>query len=1099
MQLAGILARDIHGEAPFKKTVEEENADPRKLSLWQIPVALKQGPPPKGVIRYGLQVNLRNCAAMSSMLKAIPFVAPSPEGVAVDIDPSLRDIRGLTLAATPDGFRSKTTKESLGYIAYELSRLRNDMSADEMRASDAEDLLARRARKCWFSEYSFDTEWVLLPASGKLDSDPESPSLGDIIYFGDRVVLCQASTFGGPRYALGTCHSRDLGYPESYSERRQSPILRRLDGGSEEDRPVFSEWFIVDATDPTSTGLVTLHKTVLLKSTEDEYLTLKLDSREDLDILMNIVVNQELLQIPNYSWVVTPVQSDGLQKISWGNHYLADATIPLPMECFHHSWFESNITFTPESRAIIAADGPVDLGIQELLLVEDVLSTFFGVLGEFIELLTEFPDLSAYDVNQNAPKPTPQFGHRYHTFVQTEDPETYERRYRPVKDYDENARDVSNIYDSVAAIDESLRAMTDKIMTTVHAVSMIRHVAEIHMSKPTTRTNEALGAALKFVLKELESKVAHLEGFYSDSPLSLQRLWSLIHPAKPSLTVLSLVATSTYGVEGLELLNILQNLRTGDCPNESLKSMLSFLILATSQPLVVMLNKWVYGGVLDDPCGEFFITSNPRLQRPVTQISKWLYWEHKFAFIDSQVPRVIAGSAQEIYEIGKAWRVIEDYYNGQQSEGYRKVEANCRIEALSLDDPQLSAIVKRVHSHVFAALKEILVQKENIFDMLKTFQSVFFHAQSDYVADLFELATNEMESSEPHLDTLERMFRRALGTSVLHANPYTKYIRLSSSLVPMATMSRWADSSWNGCGDAVGPSGSLEDGQVSDIRSFSAPKARQAISISYPNMNSFVRAAGITLQDEADAALIDALDTFTDLNDSNLTAKTGKLNNHALGVMCDIPVGPLDASHFITPIVDLPWPLHLVIDTHAMISYQNVFRTLLMLKYIQLRLHGTWKSLCQLERLKIASRDVDNMKLLPYCLQIRQMMSQFYTNLMAYLTEEVLDPAFHQFIASATKSATYFDLLEAHKRFLHRISYECLLTRSDLYRKLVYIVEVSKMFVKFTDEFLYVKCGSIRYLRPLQSYPRPSRCWQSEPCYDGGPVRHRQREQSSAG
>eukprot|EP01054_Gregarina_sp_Poly1_P001903 Gregarina_sp_Poly_1__1902@NODE_1499_length_3992_cov_42_444586_g994_i0_p2_GENE_NODE_1499_length_3992_cov_42_444586_g994_i0NODE_1499_length_3992_cov_42_444586_g994_i0_p2_ORF_typecomplete_len388_score51_30GCP_C_terminal/PF04130_13/1_4e39Exonuc_VII_S/PF02609_16/0_12_NODE_1499_length_3992_cov_42_444586_g994_i024973660 len=328
--------------------------------------------------------------------------------------------------------------------------------------------------------------------------------------------------------------------------------------------------------------------------------------------------------------------------------------------------------------------------------------------------------------------------------------------------------------------------------------------------------------------------------------------------------------------------------------------------------------------------------------------------------------------------------------------------------------------------------------------------------RSDYLADFFEISVEEMESPEPHLDALEKLFRRAISTSILCNDPNTKLIRLSSSRIPMATMSRWADSSWNGTGD--GPAGGTnDDGNISDMRSFSAPKVPKTSSTTYPNMNSFVRASGVQVFGESDIALIDALDTFTDLSDSAHLGANGKLSNQALGLMCDIPVGPLDASHFVTPIIDLTWPLHLVIDTTALVSYQNIFRTLLMLKYIQLRLHGAWKSLCQLERYQIAQERVHTQsRLLSYCLQVRQLMSQFFTNLMAYLTEEVLEPAFHQFAAEVSGATTFFDLLSIHRAFLTKCMYECLLTRSDLYRKLVHIIEVSKMFVKFADEFLAV-------------------------------------------
>lgn len=178
------------------------------------------------------------------------------------------------------------------------------------------------------------------------------------------------------------------------------------------------------------------------------------------------------------------------------------------------------------------------------------------------------------------------------------------------------------------------------------------------------------------------------------------------------------------------------------------------------------------------------------------------------------------------------------------------------------------------------------------------------------LADFTDMASAELECMNPHLDTLDKNFRRALSVSILKNDEFGKEIRLTCSMVPLATLSRWADPDWN----SHQPEGNCQDDEIS-LRSFTAsrPVGQDKFRL-FPTIQGFVKASGI-IQLSEERPMIKFMDLFSKANISSgynyPPIGLSQSTREAFAVTAEA-AGQNTAANFATYIPEMAWPLQIV-------------------------------------------------------------------------------------------------------------------------------------------------------------------------------------------
>ncbi|KAL0403399.1 UNVERIFIED_CONTAM: Gamma-tubulin complex component 2 [Sesamum radiatum] len=174
--------------------------------------------------------------------------------------------------------------------------------------------------------------------------------------------------------------------------------------------------------------------------------------------------------------------------------------------------------------------------------------------------------------------------------------------------------------------------------------------------------NHAFAAALRTLLLDYQAMVAQLEHQFRLGKLSVQGLWFYCQPMMGSMQTLSIVIkkASASNFIGSAVLNLLQSQAKAMAGDHVVRSLLEKMSQSASQAYLGILERWVYEGVIDDPYGEFFIAENKLLQKEsLTQDYDAKYWQQRYSLKDD-IPSFLANAADTILTTGKYLNVMRE-------------------------------------------------------------------------------------------------------------------------------------------------------------------------------------------------------------------------------------------------------------------------------------------------------------------------------------------------------------------------------------------------------------------------------------------------------
>lgn len=335
-------------------------------------------------------------------------------------------------------------------------------------------------------------------------------------------------------------------------------------------------------------------------------------------------------------------------------------------------------------------------------------------------------------------------------------------------------------------LDASLSDLAKRILPLCENYVVVSQFAEARSHFKHGLVNHAFAAALRAILQDYHAMTAQLEHQYRLGRLSLQGLWFFCQPMVAAMQVLSTAVQRAIvqHASGATMLNLLQKQAIAMAGDNSARSLLQKLIHAASTPYFRILERWVYEGVIDDPYGEFLINENKSLQKEsLSQDYYATYWQQRYS-LRQEIPGFITSYAKTILTTGKYLNAMRECghivqvpsgENGPSSSGHAQQQVLERINV--------------AHDFASAELLNLIKNKFDLIGRLRSIKHYFFVDQGDFLVHFMDTAKDELtrKPSAMSVEKLQSLLELALRTSVAASDPYHEDLTCSIEELSLMT------------------------------------------------------------------------------------------------------------------------------------------------------------------------------------------------------------------------------------------------------------------------------------------------------------------------
>ncbi|XP_028777273.1 gamma-tubulin complex component 2 [Neltuma alba] len=366
--------------------------------------------------------------------------------------------------------------------------------------------------------------------------------------------------------------------------------------------------------------------------------------------------------------------------------------------------------------------GCYDAAVQELLVIDDILSAMVGIEG----------------------------------------------RYILIKTVHGKQDDVTFQVDP--SMDLALQELAKRIFPLCKSFILINQFVESRSQFKNGLVNHAFSAALRALLLDYQAMIAQLEHQFHLGRLSLQGLWFYCQPMMGSLHVLSIVIqkASVNNFSGSAVLNLLQSQAKAMAGNNAIRLLLEKMTQCASNAYLSILERWVYEGVIDDPYGEFFIAENKSLQKEsLTQDNDAKYWRHRYSLKDG-IPSFLSNMAGTILTTGKYLNVMRECGHHVQV----PASENLKVTSLGSNHHYLERI-KAAYNFASGELLNLIKDKFDLLGKLRSIKHYLLLDQGDFLVHFMDIARDELakKPDEVSVEKLQSLLDLALRTTAAAADP----------------------------------------------------------------------------------------------------------------------------------------------------------------------------------------------------------------------------------------------------------------------------------------------------------------------------------------
>uniref|UniRef100_A0A1J3CUD5 Gamma-tubulin complex component n=1 Tax=Noccaea caerulescens TaxID=107243 RepID=A0A1J3CUD5_NOCCA len=369
-------------------------------------------------------------------------------------------------------------------------------------------------------------------------------------------------------------------------------------------------------------------------------------------------------------------------------------------------------------QAIACYDTPV----QELIVIDDLLSALVGIEGRYISIK------------------------RFH------------------------GKEDSIAFQVDLSMDLALQELAKRIFPLCECFLLIDQFVESSSQFKNGLVNHAFAAALRAFLLDYQAMVAQLEHQFRLGRLSIQGLWFYCQPMMGSMRALAVVVqqASAKHFVGSGVLNLLQSQAKAMAGDNSVRSLLEKMTEWASNAYLSILERWVYEGIIDDPYGEFFIAENRSLKKEsLSQDSTAKYWSQRYSLKDT-IPGFLANIAPTILTTGKYLNVMRECGHNVQV----PISERSKLTIFGSNHHYLECI-KAAHEFASIELVSLIKDKYDLIGRLRSIKHYLLLDQGDFLVHFMDISREELNKKvqEISVEKLQSLLDLALRTTAAAADP----------------------------------------------------------------------------------------------------------------------------------------------------------------------------------------------------------------------------------------------------------------------------------------------------------------------------------------
>ncbi|WOK94035.1 gamma-tubulin complex component 2 [Canna indica] len=380
--------------------------------------------------------------------------------------------------------------------------------------------------------------------------------------------------------------------------------------------------------------------------------------------------------------------------------------------------------------------GSYPVSVQELLVIDDLLSALVGIEGRFISI-------------------------------------------KRVK-----GKECHVVFQIDPSMDLALQELTERIFPLCQDYVLINHFVESKSQFKSGLVNHAFAAALRALLLDYQAMVAQLEHQFRLGRLSVQALWFFCQPMMGSLHALSTVVekASSNNFSGATTLNLLQSQAKAMAGDNAVRSMLEKMTQRASSAYLAILERWVYEGVIDDPYGEFFIAENKSLQKEsLTRDYDAKYWIQRYSLKDG-IPSFLVSVAGIILTTGKYLNVMRECGHNVQV----PLSESSKLMSFESNHHYLECI-KAAYDFASGELLNLIIHKYDLMGKLRSLKRYFLLDQGDYLVHFMDISRDELAKrpEEISVEKLQSLLDLALRSTAAASDPCHEELTCCVERVPL--------------------------------------------------------------------------------------------------------------------------------------------------------------------------------------------------------------------------------------------------------------------------------------------------------------------------
>ncbi|XP_058071510.1 gamma-tubulin complex component 2-like isoform X10 [Magnolia sinica] len=321
-----------------------------------------------------------------------------------------------------------------------------------------------------------------------------------------------------------------------------------------------------------------------------------------------------------------------------------------------------------------------------------------------------------------------------------------------------------------ASMDLALQEMAKRIFPLCENFLAISQFVELRSQFKNGLVNHAFAAALRALLLDYQAMVAQLEHQFRLGRLSIQGLWFFCQPMMGSMHALSIVIekASANDLSGSAVLNLLQSQAKAMAGDNAVRSLLEKMTQCASAAYLRILERWVYEGVIDDPYGEFFIAENKLLQKEsLTQDYDAKFWQQRYSLKDG-IPSFLTSAAGTILTTGKYLNVMRECGHNVQV----PISENSKLTSFGSNHHYLECI-KAAYDFASGELLNLIKEKYDLMGKLRSLKRYLLLDQGDFLVHFMDIARDELvkRPDDISVEKLQSLLDLALRTTAAAADP----------------------------------------------------------------------------------------------------------------------------------------------------------------------------------------------------------------------------------------------------------------------------------------------------------------------------------------